>query len=165
MRLRHASLASIAAAALLLPTGIAGAAMPSSGTFTGTTSQTYQGKRGVVKASVKGRKISRLDIDVKMTCDQQGATDTAGLFVTGVTITKTGKVSSAGTFDRQLTSADGKQVVGSYTATLKGTFKSKTRLTGTMVAQVVYKDADVAYATCESGTVRFTANRSRGRRR
>jgi hypothetical protein len=159
MFIRRASIASVALAAVLVPTGAAAAATPVSGTFKGTTSQVYKGKRGAVKASINGRRISRLDIDVKLSCDQANAIDTAGLFVTGVNITKTGKVNSAGTFDRQLTSADGKPVTGTYTATLKGTFRTTKTFSGTMVAQVVYKDGGRAYARCQSGTVRFNAKR------
>lgn len=164
MRLPRTALASVAATALLAPTA-AIAATPSPGTFKGTTSQTYKGKRGTVKATVSGLTIKRLDIDVKLVCDQKGAVDTAGLFVTRVRIAKNGKVVSAGSFDRKLTSADGKPVVGTYTATLRGTFTSKTRFRGTLDARVVYKSANTPYATCKSGTVRFTAVRGGARKK
>ena len=104
--------------------------------------------------------VSRLDVTVRFRCDQKSSFDTAALFVTDVPV-KGGQISSQGAFDRQLTSADGKAVTGTYTATLSGRFSSGTQLTGRLVATVTYRDQDRAYATCRTGTIRLTATRGR----
>jgi hypothetical protein len=170
MPLRRISL--ITTAALLTgAVGAAGAATPAPGEFSGKTNQHYQGKPGLVKLTVvhKANKIKRLDVDVLLKCDQKGTFDTTGLFVTGVAVSDKGKVKSQGTFDRKLTSADGKPVVGTYTATLTGRFSRADTFKGKLRANVVYANQGTPYASCKSGTVRFkaknaTATKTTGKR-
>jgi hypothetical protein len=139
----------------------ADAAMPAPGTFRGTTSQKQGGHALAVHATVGRTVVSRLDVTVRFRCDQKGTFDTAALFVTDVPVRRGGQIRSQGSFDRQLTSADGKAVTGTYTASLSGRFSSARRLTGRLVATVTYRDQDRAYATCRTGAVRITATRGR----
>ena len=128
----------------------------------GTTDQVHQSVRGTVQAQVAAdaRSLSTLVVDALLTCEG-GTTDVRTFTATDVNVARRGTFTARGTFEQAATSADGRPVTARFTTRVAGRFTSGRRMRGTLRARADYVLDGAGYATCRSGSIRFSGSAPR----
>jgi hypothetical protein len=145
-----------ASATLLLCVSVALATIPSSGHFSGTTSQVNSDGTAEtvdIEMTHHGHKIKSFDIAWLAPCDNGFNTLSQGTHAEG-TVTKRGRFHGHGSYFADQGNLQGTPYTATVTDRLKGRFVSKTKAKGTFQAVAVLRDpAGQPVSTCTSPTV------------
>ena len=159
-RARRAPIGSVAA--LLICATAAAAAIPKSGKFDGTTSQTYpDGSQGAVaiKMTHHGQRIRSFDITWLADCDGGFTALSQGTHAEG-SVSGRGKFRGQDTYFSDQGNLTGTQYTAMVTDRLRGRFTSRTRAKGTFEATAVLSDAGgQPVSSCSSPTLTWHAAR------